>query len=72
MAKKVEPLKEIYAVLNEVEELVSWESTLKLAEGYVKDNEINGAKILKVVQIWEGQYPEEPEIEFSETPLEEM
>ena len=72
MAKKVEPLKEIYAVLNEVEELVTWEGTLKLAEGYVKDNEINGAKILKVVQIWEGQYPEEPEIEFFETPLEKV
>lgn len=72
MAKKVEPITEIYAVINEVDELVVWENTLALAQGYVKDEEINGAKILKVVQIWEGHYPEEPEIAFFETPLEEV
>jgi len=72
MAKKATPLTQIYAVINEAEELVDWEDTLAEAERYVKDGEINGAKILEVTRVWEGQYPEEPEIEFTETPLEKI
>lgn len=72
MAKKIEPLTQIYAVINEAEELVTWETTLSEAERYVIDEEINGAKILEVTKVWEGQYPEEPEIEFFETPLRDL
>jgi hypothetical protein len=72
MAKKSAPLTEIYAVIDEHDELIIWLTTLESAKSHIGTNEINGGKILKVVQIWEGYYPEEPEIEFVETSLEEL
>lgn len=72
MAKKSAPPAEVYAVLDESGELLIWLPTLASAKSHISTNEINGGKILKVVQVWEGYYPEEPEIEFLETSLEEL
>lgn len=72
MAKKTEPVKELYLVINEREELQEWFRFFSEAQTMISRQELNGAKILKVVQIWESSYPEEPEMEFFETSLEEI
>lgn len=71
MAKKVVSPKEIYIVIyDDVYE--GSRNTLKEAQDLVSGEELNGAQIMKVVQVWEAQFPEEPEMEFYEQDLGEV
>lgn len=71
MAKKL-PIKEKFIVLSFEEKYEGSFDTLDGAQDMISDTEMNGAKILKVVQVWESHYPEEPEMEFWDSSLENL
>lgn len=67
--KKKKPRKEVFLVLNSEGESQGYFGTYDLAESHVYKNEMDQARILRVVQAWDTYYPEEPGPEIDEVPL---
>ena len=70
MKKLKKPITEVYVIIDEDDSKAGTYPTFNLAKEYVEDMELSGCMILKVVQVWEASYPEEPQIEITESSLD--
>lgn len=72
MAKTAKKIIELYVVVNDSDNVLSYENSLDMAKAYVEEAGINPAKILKVTQMWEAYYPEDPDMIFIESSLGDL
>lgn len=69
---KAKKISSKFMIVDAGENVVGFENTLSLAEIYASSNELQDCKIYEVVKAYNGWYPEDPDLEFSEVGLEDI